>query len=61
MIQRTGQHYDKVTALPQGHCNDLMRDCSRAAICQLRYAMLVLAEQAGIRQNTTVTGEQIAK
>jgi putative hydrolase of the HAD superfamily len=49
----------EVTSLLQGHCNDLMRDCSRAAIRQLRCAMLILAEQAGIRQNTTVTGEQI--
>ncbi|UKZ52774.1 hypothetical protein TrVGV298_006561 [Trichoderma virens] len=49
----------EVASLLQGHCNDLMRDCPRAAIRQLRCAMLILAEQAGIRQKITVTGEQI--
>ncbi|UKZ78571.1 hypothetical protein TrVFT333_006317 [Trichoderma virens FT-333] len=49
----------EVASLLQGHCNDLMRDCPRAAIRQLLCAMLILAEQAGIRQKTTVTGEQI--
>ncbi|KAL7948348.1 HAD-like domain-containing protein [Trichoderma barbatum] len=49
----------EVASLLQGHCNDLMRDYPRAAIRQLRCVMLILAEQAGIRQNTTITGEQI--
>jgi hypothetical protein len=49
----------EVASLLQGHYNDLMRDYPRAAIRQLRSAMLILAEQVEIGQNTIVTGEQI--
>ncbi|KAL6904273.1 hypothetical protein GGI43DRAFT_432864 [Trichoderma evansii] len=49
----------EVASLLQGHCNYLMGDYPKAAIRQLRCAMLILAEQAGIRQNTIITGEQI--
>ncbi|KAM0208988.1 hypothetical protein ACHAPQ_011996 [Fusarium lateritium] len=49
----------QVASLLQGHCNDLMRHYPRVAIRQLRSAMLILAEQADISQNTVVTGEQI--
>ncbi|KAL6837386.1 hypothetical protein V8C40DRAFT_229824 [Trichoderma camerunense] len=43
----------------QGRCNHLMRDYPRATLRHLRSALVTLAEQAGIRQNTVVTGEQI--
>ncbi|KAH6869757.1 HAD-like domain-containing protein [Thelonectria olida] len=49
----------RVAELLQGHCNDLMRDYPRAAIRQLRAATLILAEAAGIREDTIVLVEDI--
>jgi len=38
-----------VAVLLQSHCNNLMRDNPRAAVYDLRSAMLVLAELAGVK------------
>lgn len=45
--------------LLQSHCNNLMRDLPRAAVRDLRSIMLVLAERAGIQDDTVVKGEKI--
>jgi len=38
----------------QSHCNNLMRDNPRAALHDLRSAMLVLAELAGVKGDTII-------
>jgi putative hydrolase of the HAD superfamily len=48
-----------VATLLQIHCNDLMRDYPRAAVRNLRFAMLNLAETLGIKDETTISGEQL--
>ena len=45
--------------LLQSHCNNLMRDFPRAAVCDLRSIMLVLAERAGIQDDTVVKIEKV--
>ena len=47
------------TVLLQSHCNNLMRDYPRAAVRDLRSIMLILAERAGIKDDTVVEGENI--
>jgi hypothetical protein len=49
---------DMVVSL-QSHCNNLMRDYPRAATRDLRQAMLLVAEKAGIKDHTIVEGEKI--
>ncbi|KAM5349589.1 hypothetical protein ACJ41O_006094 [Fusarium nematophilum] len=49
----------EVASLLQGHFNDLMRDYPRAAIRQLRSAVLVLAHRAGVSGDTIITGEDV--
>ncbi|EMT66480.1 HAD-like domain-containing protein [Fusarium oxysporum II5] len=51
----------EVTLLLQSHCNHLMKDYSRAAMRQLRTAMLDIAKKAGIEDNVVITGEEIDK
>ena len=45
--------------LLQSHCDNLMRDFPRAAVRDLRSIVLILAERAGIRDDTVVKGERI--
>ena len=45
--------------LLQSHCNNLMRDYPRAAVRDLRSTMLLLADKAGIRDDTVIMGEDI--
>ncbi|KAK8091026.1 haloacid dehalogenase- type II [Apiospora phragmitis] len=49
----------RVATLLQAHFNDLMRDYPRAAVRNLRCAMLVLAGMGGVEMDTVVTGEGI--
>jgi hypothetical protein len=48
-----------VAVLLQSHCNNLMRDYPRAALRDLRSAMLILAETAGVKGDTIIRGEKI--
>jgi HAD superfamily hydrolase (TIGR01549 family) len=48
-----------VAVLLQNHCNSLMRDYPRTAIRDLRFAMLILAEIAGVKDDTIIRGERI--
>ncbi|KAL4781731.1 HAD-like domain-containing protein [Aspergillus varians] len=51
----------EVVGLLQVHCNNLMRDYPRAAVHNLRAAMLALGNEAGIRSKMVITGEDIDK
>ncbi|POR35134.1 Uncharacterized protein TPAR_04682 [Tolypocladium paradoxum] len=48
-----------VAALLQCHCNNVMRDYPRAALRDLRSAMLIVAEPAGVKADTIIRGEKI--
>ncbi|KAF5264470.1 hypothetical protein FOXYS1_4756 [Fusarium oxysporum] len=51
----------EVTLLLQSHCKHLMKDYPRAAMRQLRTAMLAIAKKAGLEDDVVVTGEEIDK
>jgi len=48
-----------VAVLLQSHCNNLMRDYPRAAVGDLRSAVLVLAETVDFKGDTIIRGEKI--
>ncbi|KAF9772832.1 hypothetical protein IL306_009431 [Fusarium sp. DS 682] len=51
----------EVTLLLQSHCNYLMKDYPRAAIRELRAAMLKIATMGGLEKKVVITGEEIDK
>ena len=51
--------FKELAVLFQGYCNNLMRDHPRAALRELRTAMLRIAEFFGKKDSIVVSGEKI--